>query len=302
MADNSARGRWLLLKPSTLVLALVLLATGVAARKVWDGLQAKLAESPRYRITADVIHVSPQQLPPWIRSDVKTQVLRDSGITDSLTLLDDPGVIQQRLVDAFELHPWVRKVERVDLASPRRIEIDLDYREPVAVVVATSGTSSEMLPVDSEAVRLPGGGLMDVEKSYLPRITGIENRPLVGKAWSDIRMQGAARLATELRSVWEAYNLLDIVPSPYPEVQRSHRFYTYEVRTSGGTAIRWGAAPSFAPPGESPFQEKLAHLASYIEQHGPLDSIDSPQTIDVRDGLQVEERTVNRNEPNEFVR
>lgn len=103
-------------------------------------------------------------------------------------------------------------------------------------------------------------------------------------------MQGAAELAARLRSVWEAYSLLDIVPSPYPEVQRSHRFYTYEIRTSGGTAIRWGAAPSFAPPGESSFDEKLARLAGYVQQHGPLDSINSPQSIHVRDGLQIEKR------------
>jgi hypothetical protein len=289
-------------QPRTVVLAVALLAAGVAARKVWDGMQAELAQSSRYQITSTVIHLTPSHPPAWIRSDVKAEVLRDSGITDSLTLLDPPGVIQQRLIDAFELHPWVRRVSRVDLATPRVIEIDLEYREPIAVAEVTAGDSLELLPVDAEAIRLPDGELTDVEKSYLPRISGIEDRPLVGEAWSDMRMQGAAKLAGELRGVWEAYSLVDIVPSSYPEVQRSHRFYTYEIRTSGGTAIRWGAAPSFAPPGESPFDEKLARLAGYIQQHGPLDSINSPQSIDVRDALTIEKRTVKREELDELVR
>ncbi len=299
--DGSTKRR-LPFKLRTLVVAMVLLAAGVAMRKAWDRLNAELARSPRFQITADLIHLTPEQYPPWIRSDVKLQVFRDSGITDSLTLLDEPGDIQQRLVDAFELHPWIRKVNRVNLSGPRRIDIELEYREPVAVVEATASGTSVMLPVDRDAVRLPDDELTDVEKLYLPRISGIEDRPLVGEAWSDLRMQGAARMASQLIKVWETYGLLDIVPSPYPEVQRSHRFYTYEIRTNWGTAIRWGAAPGFAPPGESSFEEKLSRLTTYIQQHGTLDSIDSPQAIDVRDALQVERRTVQREEPEDLVR
>ncbi len=288
-AARSSRQR-IRFAPRTLVVAVVLLAAGVLARKVWDGLHDELIKSPRYQITTDVIQVTPAEYPPWIRADVKAQVLRDSGITQSLTLLDQPGVIQHRLVDAFELHPWVQKVQRVALASPNSIEVDLVYREPVAVVEVSTAGNWEMLPVDQEAVRLPDGELLDVEKAYLPRITSIDNRPLVGEAWDDERMRGAAELAARLRGVWEAYSLHDIVPSAYPEVQRSHRFYTYEIRASGGTAIRWGAAPGFGPPGESAFDEKLSRLASYIQQNGRLDSIDSPQAIDLRDSMQIEKR------------
>lgn len=306
MADDLSttddRATLLPIKPRTLIIAVVLLTAGVAGRKLWDGMHASLAQSPRYQITAETIRVTPEAAPPWIRTDVKTQVLRDSGIAGSLSLLDKPATIHQRLVDAFELHPWVRRVERVVLASPTRIDVELEYREPVAVAMVKAGEATEMVPVDREAVRLPGSELTDVELAYLPRITGIEDRPLVGEAWSDIRMQGAAALAAHLRNVWEQYSLVDIVPSPYPDVQRSHRFYTYDMRTSGGTIIRWGAAPGFSPPGENSFEEKLTRLSRYIQQNGPLESIDSPQALDVRDGLRVEKRTVRHGQPDEALR
>jgi hypothetical protein len=289
-------------KLRTLVTVAILLALGVAGRKLYDSLQAELLQSPRYKITADVLHIEPEALPPWIRTEVKAQVLRESGLTESLTLLDPPNDIQQRLVDAFELHPWVKAVDSVELAGPTRINLRLTYREPIAVVDIVGSTPPTLLPVDADAVRLPDDDLTDVEKSYLPRITGIEDRPLEGEAWSDMRMQGAVALAARLREVWEPYSLLDIVPSDYPDVQRSHRFYTYEIRTSGGTAIQWGAAPNQTPPGESSFEEKLARLAGYVQQYGPLDSIDSPQSIDVRDALHVERRTVQRSDPEEKVR
>lgn len=273
-----------------LIIVVLLVAAGVAARKLWDSLDGKLADSPHYQISADIVHLSPGKPPRWIRTDVKAEVLRDSGIIDSLTLLDPPVKIQQRLIDAFELHPWIRSVERVDLVGPQNIKVSVLYREPVAVVEVESAGQQEWLPVDATAVRLPSGELTDTEMAYLPRIAGIQDRPLEGEAWSDSRMQGAAELAARLRPQWEHLSLLEIIPSDYPEIQRSNRYYVYEIRASGGTLIRWGAAPNFGPPAESTFEQKLSRLTRYVEQHGSLESINSPKSIDVRDSLQDEER------------
>ena len=284
------RGRIPSVAPRTLMWVVLLLVAGVTARRVWDTLQGELARSPRFQLTGEVIELYPTEPPPWIRNDIKAEVLRDSGLPDTLSLLDKPEVIQQRLMDAFELHPWVRKVTKVDIAAPRLIRLSLEYRQPVAVAEVAAGSTSELLPLDALAVRLPEEDLTEVEKSYLPRIAHIEDRPLVGEAWGDIRMQGAAELAAKLQPRWERFSLLEIVPSDYPEVARSHRFFVYDIRTSGGTLIHWGAAPSFGPPGESDFDAKLARLSGYIEQHGALDSINSPQVIDVRDALRIEKR------------
>ncbi|MCO6047891.1 hypothetical protein NG895_28640 [Aeoliella sp. ICT_H6.2] len=284
-----------------IVTAIVLVAVGVVARKAWESMHANLLASPRYKLSAATLHISPET-PPWIRTDVKAEVLRDSGLTDSLSLLESPEVIQQRLVDTFELHPWIRKVDSVVLARPGEIEMTVAYRQPVAVAEVSAAGQTDLLPIDAEAVRLPDGHLTEVEKSYLPRISDIHQRPLEGDTWGDARVLGAARLAARLGPVWEKFSLLDIVPSGHPEVLRSNRYYVYDIRSNYGTVIHWGAAPGFAPPGESPFEEKLARLTNWIDQNGSLDSINSPQSIDVRDSLYVEKRIAKQPESEDLVR
>ncbi|WP_425398413.1 hypothetical protein [Aeoliella sp.] len=284
-----------------LVVAVVLVAAGVGARKAWDSMHASLASSPRYKLTAAVLQITPDT-PTWIRADVKAQVLRDAGLTDSLSLLEPPEVIQQRLVDAFELHPWIRKVEKVVLAGPGRIEMTVSYRQPIAVAEVTAAGQTNLVLLDTDAVRLPDGNLTDVHKSYLPRISDIHERPQEGDAWSDARVRGAAALATQLGGVWERLSLLEIVPSPHPEILRANRYYTYDIRATYGTVIHWGAAPGYDPPGESPFQEKLSRLTGWIEQNGSLDSLNSPQSIDVRDSLYIEKRIAKQDDSDEVVR
>jgi len=284
-------GERLRFRPRLILAIVLLLAAGVAARKLWENLHDRVASSPRYQLTAEKIHLTPESPPVWIRSDVKSEVLRDSRLIGSVTLLDDTSEIRQRMVDAFEIHPWIRSVNRIEFTSPSHIKVELEYREPVAVTEVEGAGQVDLLPVDIDGVRLPDGDLTAVEKSYLPRIADIEARPLVGDSWTDLRVVGAVRLAARLRGVWERFQLLDIVPSEYPEVQRGHKYFAYEIRSNGGTVILWGSAPELGPPGESLFEDKLARLQRFVSLHGPLGSIDSPKIIDVRETLQVAEKS-----------
>jgi hypothetical protein len=71
--------------------------------------------------------------------------------------------------------------------------------------------------------------------------------------------------------------------------------YTFEIITTGGTRIVWGAAPGEeASAGESPFDKKRRRLLDYAAQHGKLESIDGPASIDVRSELVVTPRTARR--------
>lgn len=283
--------------PQLMATALLLLAVGVGARFGWEHLRDSLARSGRYQLTAETIFVVPAQQPPWIRSDVKGEVLRDANLSGSASLLDDPQELHQRLVGAFEVHPWIEEVEKIEFVGPQRIEIHLRYREPVAVVQGSRDASfAEYLLVDTFATRLPDGDLSDVEKSYMPRLVGVEGRPLVGEPWTDARVLGGVRLAARLRPVWERYRLMEIVPAPVPDIIRSQRYFTYSLRTTGGTTIRWGGAPDMEPPGESPFKEKLERLARYIEEYGPLDSVTGPEEIDVRHQTTVKMRVAQEGE------
>src|SRR5207249_4173522 len=117
--------------------------------------------------------------------------------------------------DAFELHPWVASVERITRRLPSSLEIELKYRRVVAAVESSDATGVMYLPIDEHAVRLPEGDLTETERRYLPRISGVTGRPLVGDVWDDARVVGAAKLAAQLADVWQQLRLVEILANAH---------------------------------------------------------------------------------------
>jgi hypothetical protein len=283
----------LLLRPKVWASLLLLAALALGSHVAWQRYEQVIARHPQYQLTAERIQITPQ--PPWIRSDVKSEVLRDAGLIGTVSVLDDPDALVRRLQDAFEFHPWVADVRQIRKRLPAALDIELEYRRPVAAVETSDGRGVTLTPIDVQGVRLPEADFSEVERHYLPRISGTTGRPLAGEAWDDPRVIGAARLAAGLADVWQQLRLVQILPSTQPQLRGEERFYTYEILTSGGTRIVWGAAPSEEPAaGESPFAAKRERLVGYAQEHGLLDSIDGPAQLDVRSELVVVPRTARR--------
>jgi hypothetical protein len=274
----------------------LLAALGVAGQFLWRHYAPAVARHPQYRISADDIHVTPA--PPWVRSDIKGEVLRDAGLVGNVSVLDDWDALCQRIRDAFELHPWVASVEGVRRRLPSALDVELHYRRPVAAVESSEPGGVTFLPVDFQAVRLPDADLTDAERRYLPRISGVAGRPLVGDAWEDPRVVGGARLAAALSDVWQQLRLVEIIPSPQPLMRKDAQIHTFDIVTSGGTRILWGAATGEESAlGESSFGEKRQRLLDFAATNGRLDSIDGPETVDVRKELVVSPPRAARRKP-----
>ena len=285
--------RWIRLRPRVWALLLLLLVLGVAAHFGWRRSKPTISRHPQYVVTAEAIHITPT--PPWIRSDVKTQVLRDAGLVGTVSVLDEWDALARRVKDAFEFHPWVASVERIRKSLPAALDIELKYRRPIAAVESSDSNGVTYLPVDEHGVRLPETDLTDAERRYLPRISGITGRPLVGDVWADPRVLGGARLITALVDDWKVLKLVEITAALPSSPQGESPRYTFEMITTGGTRILWGAAPGDeTPAGESTFDEKRRRLLDYAGQHGKLEAIDGPATIDVRSELVVTPRTARR--------
>jgi hypothetical protein len=284
---------WLLGRPNlwTGILAVVALCIGV--HLAWRQFTPTIARHEQYQITADHIRVTPP--PPWIHADIRSEVVRDSGLIGTLSVLDDGDTLQQRVRDAFSFHPWVATVGRIALSLPASIDVEVEYRRPVAAVQVAANQIASCSPIDVAGFRLPDADFSDVERRYLPRIVGGSGQPLVGKPWADERVLEGARLAAGLGDVWAQLRLVEIIPSAEPRVRGDIRFHAFELTTSGGTRIRWGAAPGReADAGESPFDVKRRRLVDYATQHGKLDSIEGPELVDVRSDLVVVPRTARR--------
>lgn len=271
----------------------IVLAVGYAGHLAWKHYLPVIAQHPQYQITAENIRITPQ--PPWIRTDLKTEVLRDSGLLGHLSVIGDRAVLQQRVRDAFDFNPWVAEVGQIKIDLPATLEVELRYRQPVAAVEAVEGEKASFLPIDATGIRLPDADFSDYERRSLPRISGVTGLPSVGERWNDERVTSAATLAARLADIWAQLRLVEIIPSMHTQVRGDTTFYVFEIMTSGGTRIVWGAAPGReVDAAESPFDDKRKRLLDYATTHGHLDSIDGPASVDVRSDLVVLPRTAKR--------
>jgi hypothetical protein len=213
----------------------------------------------------------------------------------NLSVIDDHQRLQQRVREAFAFHPWVAAVGQIKIDLPASLEVELQYRQPVAAVEAVDREMVAYLPIDAMGVRLPDADFSDYERRSLPRVSGVVNLPSVGERWADDRVTSAATLAAKLADVWSQLRLVEIIPSMHAQVRGDVSFYDFEIMTSGGTRIVWGAAPGREQDAaESPFDDKRKRLLDYAAGPGQLDSIDGPASVDVRSELVVMPRTARR--------
>ena len=271
----------------------IVLAVGYGGHVAWKHFLPTVARHPQFQITAENIDVTPP--PPWIRADVKAEVLRDAALVGTLSVIDDHVRLQRRVRDAFAFHPWVAAVGQIKIGLPASLEVELQYRQPVAAVESVDGQTVTYLPIDATGVRLPDADFSDFERRSLPRISGVAGRPSIGESWADERVTSAATLAARLADIWNQLRLVEIVPSMHAQVRGEESYYAFEIVTSGGTRIVWGAAPGREQDAaESPFDAKRKRLLDYAAGPGQLDSIDGPAAVDVRSELVVVPRTARR--------
>src|SRR5262245_53687628 len=282
-------------RPKGWLSILILVGLGIGAHFLWKRNGPQITREIHYALTADNVHISPPL--PWIRTDIKTQALRDSGLTGTLSVLDDWDTLSRRVKDAFEFHPWVASVKHIERRLPSSLEVELVYRQPIAAVESSDPGGVMYLPIDEHAVRLPEGDLSEAERRRLPRISGITGRPLVGDRWDDPRVIGGAKLAAQLADVWQKLRLVEIIADLQSSPRDEKPRYRFDMITSGGTRIVWGMTPGDeVTTGESPFVTKRQRLIDYATQFGKLESIDGPAVLDVRTELVITPRTA-RNKP-----
>lgn len=278
------------LRPRVWAALVLILVLGVGVHYLWRHAAPTIAGREQYLITPDQIHITPQ--PAWIRSDVKAEALRNMDMGQPLSVLDDWPPLAKRVQDAFAIHPWVASVKRISKRLPSSLTVELAYRRPVAAVESSDSDGITFIPIDEHAIRLPQSDFTDAERRYMPRISGVTGRPLVGDRWNDPRVEGGAKLAAALADVWQQLQLIEILAAVDATSKRERPQCQFEIIAAGGTRIVWGVAPGLeAAAGETSADQKRTNLLQFTAQHGGLDSIDGPAKLDVRRGVVVTPRT-----------
>jgi len=265
--------------------ALVLVVALGGLVPTWRRWGAPAMQSAEYVVTPDKIEITPP--PTWVHSDVKQEVVR----TAALTRLDlrDAKLVEQ-VASAFALHPWVRKVARVEKRYPARLRVELAYRRPVAVVEVTAGGQAGLLFIDEESVLLPSADFAPSQAKQYLRISASGETPAgaYGTAWGSQRIAGAARVAAAWGQRWQPLGLYRIAV-----VETAAGGLEYQLRTPRDNCIVWGAAPGSESAREPSPEQKVAALIQYVQDKGPLDREGAPALIDLRSLAVPAVRTAN---------
>lgn len=243
----------------------------------------RLAVDPRYQVTLEVIHITPP--PQWIDAqdeELKAQAAQLGSLPPKMDLRQPQLTVQ--IAEAFRKHPWVHEVRQVIKRYPARVNVELDYRQPVAMVEVPLAASSEggLLPVDIHGICLPTEDFSPEEAQSYPRIRYPGTQPQTnepGYPWGDVRVSGAARIAAALQAHWDDLPFRAVVvPSKHPPKEGPGAFY--EIVSQDGPRIIWGHPPGEEFPGERLAPEKVTMLLRLFDPAGTQPR-SLPETIDL---------------------
>ena len=285
-APSPSRGkRWL----AVIVLTpLFLMGVGVLA---WKRVGPHVTTSAEYQVGPDSIDLQPRA-PRWIHSDITAEVMRDASLDGPLSVLETDLTL--RVAQAYAAHPWIAKVHRVSKHRPAKVEVEVSYRQPVAMV----RSGKETYPVDADGVVLPSSDFSVADIDRYPQIVDIASQPQgpVGTRWQDARVQGGAAIAGGIFKDWHSLRLARIMAVGQPTVEGDRETWSYELFTPSGTRILWGRPPGREMNGELPAAQKLARLVGQAAG-GSLEGAPE-RIIDIRTSVTpLPERPAHRPQP-----
>lgn len=265
-----------LIQPNLLLALSCVVAAWVFLPKLGVRLPV-LNDHQQYRLPTGQIEITPP--PRWVPTDLAEQVARRAGLPDELSLLDKD--ITRRVAEAFERHPWVKGRVRVSTSVPARMRVELEYREPMAMVRVASAAG--LYPIDGEATLLPSADFAPAEIPKYPLIENVKTAPqgAEGTVWKDDRVIAAARLAVLLKPYWQQFGLQSIRIPENSANQLSWEDLNLLLTTRGGSRVIWGRAPGAKHPGELPADKKIERIKFYLKHHGPFDAAHGPYEYDI---------------------
>ena len=259
-SDPSSGGMARLLwRQRSLLGAVGILAGGcIAGWVAWQQLGGVLERNADSLLTGETIEVV--GIPDWITSDLKWQALRSASLDTPLPL-DDPS-LERRLARAFDMHPWVAQVVKVETRHPAAATVTIRCRVPVAMVRVQGG----LLAIDAEATVLPSADFTPEAAAEYPLITGITTSPRgpEGSPWGDRTVAAAAALTAAIGPEWQKLGLTECRAIPAGDANGG---VWWELLGVDDLVIVFGRAPGEEQPGDASAATKIARLAALADRH-----------------------------------
>ena len=224
----------------------------------WHRWGAEHVAKNFYGVDPSLLNVT--QAPPHVRTDLVETIYEDTQLEHLSTL--DPQATA-KIASAFSTHPWVDEVFSVRKLPDGVIDVQIQYRTPVAMVHVISQhhevKDDAFFAVDGNGVLLPTSDFTPDEtlKFLHIRIPGVYPTGRVGGPFGDHRVTAAARLAAILHPYREQLDLLSI------DVQgdiRENSVPQLGLTTNSGTHPFWGSPPGMEANDEPPATVKIQAL------------------------------------------
>lgn len=208
----------------------------------------------------EVSQIEITEAPDFVRTDVVESVYRDTAMA-GLSLLDPQATA--KIASAFSMHPWVRRVVSVRKLPGGVIDVRLQYRNPVAMVLVAKPDPAEtgnfFFPVDEEGVLLPTHEFARAETlKYIHIVVpAVYPTGVAGSPFGDSRVEHAAKLAAILADYREEAGIVSIGVPGDPRVNKVPQL---ELTMRDSKTHFWGNPPGLESPGENTAQMKIQEL------------------------------------------
>lgn len=250
-------GVFLAQRQAGLGVVVVVVIAAVAGGFAWERFGPDVRQRADYLLQPEDVVLSGQ--PAWVKGDITAEVLRDASLDTQLPL-DDPE-LARRIARAFDVHPWVRSVDRVEVTSPAAAHVSITFREPVAMVRVAGG----LLPVDGEGVVLPSDDFTPEEAAAYPVVGGVRSLPQgpAGSAWGDPAVEEAVAVVAVTRPEWGPLGLVEC------RLAEGGTAGLWELVTDAGIPITFGRSPGKEAAWEPGMAEKIGALQQ-LGANGPV--------------------------------
>lgn len=212
-----------------------------------------------YSLELNQVALTPQ--PDYIQTEVAKWVF-DATDLKSLSLMDVQATAQ--IANAFATSPWVENVLRVQKTSDGRVDIQVIYRRPVAMVEVISDHPEveglSYFPVDAKGTLLPTEDFSQANTKEYIHLVIKDSYPIsdTGSSYGDTRVSDAAGLAGILHPLRDRLPISEI--SVVPRAPHEEGPVTLVLKFANERSVVWGRAPGKELAGEPSAKEKLQTL------------------------------------------
>ncbi len=217
-----------------------------------------------YAVKLENLIVTPQ--PQWIlKSKVREEVYQNHSLSQ-VHLLDSDATAT--IARAFDAHAWVQSTFRVTKMGGGRVQVDLIYREPIAMVFFQQHESEKpgAYPVDREGIVLPPEDFTEqqVGNYFLIYAQGAEPKSEdSGMPFGDSRISDALQLCQWLLPKRDSLGLKTIYVNQDKEVGTITP-WTLSIATRDSKFIEWGHAPGKESNDEPSAEDKLLRMERWL--------------------------------------